>query len=167
MCRCGEILETRFYLRCVLVASVVALGLALVLVRVGWLSRFSSAEVIMMLTAILAVGYPAAKVVQKLRQPSRSILLEMGSVYTSRFDRVIIMSAIAAVVMLVSGMFTLSASELVHPDYAPIRAVWIWTSITLWDLAVLGMILDQRLAFFDLRVANVYVDRYGRQGDRD
>jgi hypothetical protein len=117
---------------------------------------------LMMLPAFLMVLYPAAKLVQRRRDPGRLIWREMGSVYTGRFDRLLIVGAIVVIALMWLGAVPTRHSGMVHPDYAPIRLGWILATMLGWGVATVAMIVDQGVAFFDLRIANTYAKRYRR-----
>jgi hypothetical protein len=158
---CGEVLEDGPYTSLCFGAVVSAAALHGGLVSLGLYGRFALTEVIILTSVIIAVTYPAVKLVQKRRDPERPILAEILSVYTDRSDRVFFLLILAACILIVTGHAPAGALTRtpVHPQFALVRFIATTWGVVFFTLWILASILDQGLAFFDPRIANTYVHR--------
>lgn len=159
LCPCGEVLETSHYLRWIWITSVLALATVAALVAFGAMRSFSILEVVVMEAAYLVVLYPGAKLMQSRKDRDRPVSAEMGSVFSGRYDRCLVLGAIAGIVYAWSFSAGASALGVVDPAYAPVRTVWLWVAMILWVTAIAAIVRDQGLALFDLRIANTYAHR--------
>lgn len=155
---CEVVFEESPYLRWIGVTSVIALGIEWWLLRSGTIEAFSVLEAIEIGTALLLTGYPLSKLVQKLRDPRRPVLREMGSVWSGRWDRVLVLILLLFVPFAFAGGVKLMASVLPSDDGVP---WYIDAYVGVGGLlAALAIVIDQKGAFFDFRIRNTYVERY-------
>jgi hypothetical protein len=157
---CEEVLENGHYLRWITVTSVMAIGAVVWMMRSGILDGFSIAQAFKIEAALLLVCYPAAKIVQKWREPERPVLREMGSVFAGRSDRIMVLCLLAFALLLAIGPLRPT------PRAAGAReGAWILDGIS-WFVALGGLaacvaiVIDQGKSFFDLRIRNTYVERF-------
>lgn len=163
---CEQVLEERNYLRWVVISAAAGTGLAFALVKAEVLVSFRVRDAMELSAAVLLVAYPTSKLVQKLREPGRRVWREMGSVYSSRFDRALILGALVFFLGLATRVNTgLTADpNLVDPGHAPARRA-LAAGVALAGLAaMIAMLVDQGRAFFDPRVRNTYVARERTRG---
>lgn len=160
---CEEILEENSYLKFVWISIALSLVADLALVQLGVLQRWRIAEVLQFTGFLVFVGYPLWKVVQKIREPERPILRELGSIYTGRFDRALITTMLLAVALVwldvidTGGVAT--SKLLVNPEHVPIVRMFALTLMIIAIVSSIAMIIDQGLSFFDPRVKNTYIAR--------
>jgi hypothetical protein len=157
---CEVVFEEAAYLRWIWVASALALVAVGLMTYFGILERFSISEAFKISAALLLLLYPLAKVVQKARDPRRPVLREMGSVFSGRFDRALVLALLLFAVLTMGGGLHLPLRSASSLAYRPIRFAVDWF-VTLVGLAsVVAIIIDQGTAFFDFRIRNTYVERY-------
>lgn len=160
---CREALEETHYRLWIVVTFGAAAAIEWLFAHGGVLREFRATEAIMLGTLLLQLAYPLAKLVQKLRDPERHVLREMGSVFADRWSRVLFISAWIYVGLLWSGRLPKSpvgAGNLVDPSDAPLRAALVTTSLAGFAIVSALLLADQGLRFFDLRVANTYRQRH-------
>jgi hypothetical protein len=155
---CVVVFEETPYLTWVAVTSAIALGIEWWMLRSGRVRAFSVLEAIEIGTALLLTGYPIFKVVQKVRDPRRPVLREMGSVWSGRYDRALILMLLLFVPFVFAGGMKLLAPALPTDDGVPF---YVDAYVGAGGLiAALAIVIDQKLAFFDFRIRNTYVERY-------
>lgn len=160
-CACGAPLETTLYLRFIYGTSLVAVVADFALTRLGLLHAFSVPLAFELEVALLLVTYPLFKLATKRLAPRRRVSVEMGSTFSSRFDRAMVTAAIVLVLLFATGALRISGvpTEL-DPRLAGAKAV-LDVAISIGGvLAIAAMLRDQGLAFFDLRVRNTYQARH-------
>ncbi len=157
---CGSPLDTKIYLRCIYATSVLALAGVATLRVLQLVDRFSIPLAFELEVAALLVVYPLIKLWTKLRQPSRRVGREMGSVFSPRYDRALVTALLVFVSLIWFGALRIEGlqgpldSRLTHAKHA------LDLLVTVGGLAaVAAMIRDQGPRFFDFRVANTYADR--------
>jgi hypothetical protein len=155
--KCETIFEERTYLSWIGITSVIALGLVWWMQRQGLLATFSLVEALKYEAALLLSMYPTAKLVQKIRDPRRPVLREMGSVFSSRSDRAMILMLMLVYPAAFSGLFPRWLPS--SPQNAFHLGIIGFVSIA-GAIACLAIVFDQKLAFFDFRIRNTYVERY-------
>lgn len=157
---CGSPLETTLYLRFIYGTSLAALGADFALWKLSLIDRFSIPLAFQLEVALLLLAYPLFKLFTKLKDPRRRVASEMGSAFSSRYDRLLAMGLIVFVILIGLGLVRLGGLELaVAPGLGGARTALSWFSLLGGLIAVVAMIRDQGLRFFDLRVRNTYQDR--------
>lgn len=115
---------------------------------------------------LILVGWPLFKLVQKLREPARPVLRELGSLYADRVGRGLVVALVGFVAYLWHDGFDV--------PLVPVEASWIgwfdlvriWGFLVVGGLALLVTLLDQGLQFFDPRVRHTYSRRERRDLER-
>lgn len=166
---CEQVLEERNYLRWVIVSAVTGTAMAAALVKADVLLQLRVRDALELTAAVLLVTYPASKLVQWIFAPGRPVWREMGSVYSSRFDRAVILVALIFFITLATrANLGLSADpNLVDPAHAPIRRALAASVAAAGLTAMMAMVVDQGRAFFDPRVRNTYVAREQARASQD
>lgn len=108
-------------------------------------------------TTFLFVLYPLRKLADKLANRRRRVLWEMGSLFSDRYSRGLVTALLVFVIVNIVGP---DAAFTGAPDwyvaYDNLSTLWI----RMFGLgAFFYMLIDQGLAFFDLRKANTYAER--------
>ncbi|MEM8934053.1 MAG: hypothetical protein AAGE94_22870 [Acidobacteriota bacterium] len=165
---CGEIFEDPPYTRFIGVTVVVGALLQLGVSGLGPTSLAFWKETFMHGALLLSIGYPSWKVVQKLREPSRPTLAEMGSVFGSRSDRLMLLGLLLFLVysaptlwptltsLAVDGVANDAATPAWLASFRALRALILTLVAAVVPLAAM---IDQGLAFFDPRVVDTYILR--------
>ena len=161
---CVETLEDKTYLRFIWVTMAVAVIFHLWLQQWSELGRGLIREALKTEVFLLLISYPSWKVLQKLRNPKRRVLREMGSVFAERSDRLMVLGLSVFLLLSLPGLVsTLSSWEL---NLEPGRPLWLtwFLAVRLWVfLAALfvpiAVMIDQGWRFFDPRIQNTYSDR--------
>ena len=164
---CEEILEEPTYLKMVVASLLASLLTVMLLVGVDILNQLRAIEVLELTAAYLLLGYPFLKLVQKVRRPERRVWREMGSIYTNRFDRVLIGLIVISAILIGTGAISpgnLGGQEVfVNPDHASIRAIVVLATAITGTVAAIAIIVDQGWDFFDFSIKNTYIHRARNQ----
>lgn len=155
---CGASLEGTLYLRFIYGTSLAAIGADLLLWKLSFIDRFSVPLAFQLEVALLLVSYPLFKLITKLRDPRRRVASEMGSAFSSRYDRAIVTGLIVFVLLIGLGLLRLDGLEPAV-DLGGARYALSWFTLLGGLLAVAAMIRDQGLRFFDFRIQNTYRGR--------
>jgi hypothetical protein len=166
--QCNKSLEDQSYLNWILWTLLLSVPLAIVLRLLGYRGAGMVLEVIIWEPALLAVLYPIAKVVQRIRDPSRPVLDEMKSVFGERANRIGLLIAIAFF-----GWFSWTMHGSHGEGRTPVSLMDpSWKDIVFWGrasvlllLPVAGFLLvfDQGWRFFNLKIANTYAEQERRR----
>ncbi|HYO71056.1 MAG TPA: zinc ribbon domain-containing protein [Archangium sp.] len=160
---CGQVLEERTYLRAISICSVLGVVLHWGLLKARIYSRFSIGEVFVTATIFLFILYPAYKLFQKWREPSRPIGQEALSVHGDRWSRVmlLVMLLLGAWFLLMPGSVSDAAREplVLHAGFKAAR-IWAVRGLCIVGYGMALIIVStQGRAFFDPRVVHAYRDR--------
>ncbi|MBX2800114.1 MAG: hypothetical protein KTR31_20720 [Myxococcales bacterium] len=123
----------------------------------GWFSFI--ADAFASCVPLLIFGYPVFKLYQKWKTPARPTLRELGSAFSDRLSRVLVLLLAAFVASLAIGGLRL---PLTPPDPSFIGwydLVQAWFLLLAFTGLLAAFLLDQGLAFFDLRIRNTYAKR--------
>lgn len=157
---CGSPLEGTLYLRFIYGTSLAAIGADVALWKLSFIDRFSVPLAFQLEAALLLVAYPLFKLLTKLRDPRRRVASEMGSAFSSRYDRALVTGLIALVVLIGLGVMRLGGLEpAIAPGLGGAKAALNWFNLLGGLIAAVAMIRDQGLRFFDFRVRNTYQGR--------
>lgn len=161
--QCGEALEETHYRMWIVVTLVAAAALEWWLAATGVLIKIRWPEVLMLEVLLLQLAYPAAKLVQKVRNPARPVLREMASVFADRWSRILFIAAWVFVALLWARLVPRSAGltkNLVDPSDAGVRHLLVQLDMIGFAIASALILATQGIRFFDLRVPNTLSPRY-------
>jgi hypothetical protein len=161
---CFEILEEKVFLRFVWVTLALAVALQLAFQHLGVRGTGFLPEVFMNEAFLLVLSYPTWKLIQKLRDTRRQVLQEIGSLYSDRTGRLVLLGLLVFVIYLSPKILPALLLGTVMVD--PADPVWysmFWTVRAALLLAIsiipIAAIVDQGLTFFDPREPNTYLKR--------
>jgi hypothetical protein len=158
------VLEHAKYKLIIAVTGLAAVGLVAIFARTGVLTRFSWLEPFKLQAFLMILSYPTAKAIEKLRDPGRQVLQEMGSVYSSRLDRCLLLLLSAAIITIATEQRPAVGPTAYAPPYAAVAAATSLVTALTSVVVIVACVVDQGLAFFDLRIANTYVERERHRG---
>jgi hypothetical protein len=160
---CGSVLEEKNYLKFIYWTTGLALATVYGAKQLGLITEMNVLAVFVLEAGLLLAVYPASKLIVKIRQPNRPVCAEMGSVFSPRYDRILIMSLMTVIALAATGTPPIRvALGRVTPGTAWFVAILKWEVFLGSLAAMLAMLVDQGLSFFDLRIANTYRHRATR-----
>lgn len=162
---CEEILEELLYLRFVWGTLIIAILVQILFSNLGQHGAGFIFEVLMNEAFFLITSYPVWKIIQKIKEPERKILQEMGSIFSERSDRIMM------IVLLIMALFL---SPKVFPalfswefKQGSIETIWYltfwiirtWVALLAMFFVPIAIMVDQGFRFFDMRIPNTYLGR--------
>lgn len=160
---CCEILEERPYLRLVLLTLAIAVLAHFTLAKFGYAGHGLVKESFMSEVFLLIPCVVAWKCVQKLKTPQRRILYEIGSLYSDRFGRAMIIAATIFSLLLFSGAITFKPAGIgalnEPPALAYFRTIRYYTILSGGLIFLLLVFYIQKLNLFDFRLKNSLIQQ--------